>query len=170
MLTSRAVSPVFVFERSGIVSHTEWTCGCCRCDTKTLTREDLLSGSACPDELTLPYAAARQLCCFPVHRHANSRAATGMIEKDEFLQRGRLHFTIFPELQRDHRCGVRLTRGIQSEDIRFTLDRADHRVRDRRQQEGVSGENQHQQWESGRIRNSVHTPARAAFLNDAIEY
>ena len=82
----------------------------------------------------------------------------------------RLHFTILPELQRDHGCGVRLAGGIQSEDVRFTLDRADHRVRDRRQHEGVSRENQHQQRESGRIRNSAHTPARPTFLNDAIEY
>ena len=93
-----------------------------------------------------------------------------MIEKDELLQRCRLHFTILPEFERDHGRRVRLAGGIQSEDVRFTFDRADHRVHDRRQQEGVSREDQHQQRESGRIRNSVHTPARATFLNDAIEY
>src|SRR6266480_2128187 len=101
MLTSRAMSPVFVFERNSQPYRVDMRMLQVRHENVNSRRPPQRFGV--PDELTLPYAAARQLCCFPVHRHANSRAATGMIEKDEFLQRGRLHFTIFPEFHRGHR-------------------------------------------------------------------
>jgi hypothetical protein len=33
------------------------------------------------------YPAARQMRCFPVHRHPDARATTWVIEKDELFQR-----------------------------------------------------------------------------------
>src|SRR5690349_17305207 len=70
----------------------------------------------------------RQLCCLPIHSHADARTAAGVVEKNEFLQRARLQLAIFSQFQGNHGCSVGLARCINGKRIRFPLDIATYRI------------------------------------------
>src|SRR5580700_2113048 len=63
----------------------------------------------------------RKIFRFPAHRCVDPGTAARVIEKDELLNRPRFHLAILAQKKRRLRESVRLTRGIESEDIGFVL-------------------------------------------------
>src|SRR5438477_11440641 len=81
-----------------------------------------------------------------------------MIVKDEFLERRRVELAIGAEFERYVCHRVRLTGGVDSKSVRFTLSDAHHGVEKRRGEKKQCAENQCQQRESGWIGNAAHAP------------
>src|SRR5438477_12401821 len=81
-----------------------------------------------------------------------------MIVKDEFLERRRVELAIGAEFERYVCHPVRLTGGVDSKRVRFTLGDAHHGVEKRRGEKKQCAEDQRQQREPGRIGNAAHAP------------
>ena len=81
-----------------------------------------------------------------------------MIVKDEFLDRRRIELAIGAEFKRDLGHPIRLTGGVDSKSVRFTLRDAHHGVKQRRGEKNQCAENQRQQRESGWIGNAPRAP------------
>src|SRR5205814_8019361 len=81
-----------------------------------------------------------------------------MIVKDEFLERRRVELAIGAEFERYVCHRVRLTGGVDSKSVRFTLGNAHHGVEKRHGEKKQRAEDQRQQRKPGRIGNAAHAP------------
>src|SRR6266481_6290118 len=113
--------------------------------------------------------SSRQMRCFPIHGHADTRAAAGMIEKVEFLERRRIEFAVSTEFER-HLChAIGLARSVDSESICFAFCDAYDRIEKRRGDENQRDKDQYEQGKPSRIRNPANAPSASPASRCCVE-
>src|SRR5215210_6244245 len=110
-----------------------------------------------------------QLLRLPPHRHQDAVATAGMVEEDPLLQRTGGELAVFAELQRDLGEAVRLTGGVEAEDVRLRLGRADEGVVERCEHEEEDREHRHEQRQAGRVAHPAKAPALPPARHDPLE-
>src|SRR3972149_4524674 len=95
--------------------------------------------------------ASPEVFGLPAHRHQDPAVAARVVEENELLDRAGFQLAVLAELQRPLGLSVRLSGGVEPENVRLDLLGADHGVGHGRQHEEENGQQQDEQGQAGDV-------------------
>ena len=101
---------------------------------------------------------------FPLHSHMHAVSSTGVVVKNNLLDRAGSHLAVLSQMYRSLRRAIGLPCGIQAIHVGFAFFRPDLRVLNGRQDEAKNRNQQEHQRNDGRVADAANLPLPAPAL------